>query len=290
MFIFALLFSMQVIRHIKELQAVLNEHRLQGDDIGLVPTMGALHDGHLSLIKTSVRQNKVTVVSIYVNPTQFNDENDLRKYPRNIEQDCILVESTGSKIVFAPSDEEMYPEPDRREFDFGLLDLVMEGKHRPGHFNGVAKIITKLFDAVKPNRAYFGQKDFQQLAIIRKLVRDQKINIDIIACPIVRENDALAMSSRNTLLNPKQRAAAPLIYQTLIAAKKLFIDRNIEEIKKFVQISIQSSPLLKLEYFEVVDSATLQSVEIIKPGKSVTACIAVLAGNIRLIDNIEYIS
>lgn len=281
---------MKVIRYIKELKDSLKLFRLQSQRIGFVPTMGALHEGHLSLIRKSVEQNEITIVSIYVNPAQFNDKNDFKNYPRDFEKDCKLAESVGCSFVFAPGDEEIYPVKDEREFDLGTLGLVMEGKHRPGHFNGVAKIITKLFDAVNPDQAYFGQKDFQQLAIIRKIVHDFNYNINIVACPILRENDGLAMSSRNLLLTPEHRAAAPVIYQTISKIKELINKISIREIEDFVINSIDSSRLLKVEYFEIVDSATLLKVNIIIPEKPVTACIAVFAGEIRLIDNIEIIS
>jgi pantoate--beta-alanine ligase len=281
---------MKVIRYIKELEYTLKPFRLQGQRIGFVPTMGALHEGHLSLIRKTVEQNEITIVSIYVNPAQFNDKNDFNNYPRDFEKDYKLAESVGCNFVFAPGDEEMYPVKDEREFDLGILGLVMEGKYRPGHFNGVAKIITRLFDAVNPDQAYFGQKDFQQLAIIRKIVHDFKYNITIIACPILRENDGLAMSSRNLLLTPEHRAAAPIIYQTISKTKDLINKTSVREMEEFVIKSIDSNPLFKVEYFEIVDSATLLKVNTINPEKPVTACIAVFAGKIRLIDNIEIIS
>ena len=281
---------MKVIRYIKELEYALKPFRLQGQRIGFVPTMGALHEGHLSLIRKSVEQNRITIVSIYVNPAQFNDKNDFNNYPRDFEKDYKLAESVGCNFIFAPGDEEMYPVKDEREFDLGILGLVMEGKYRPGHFNGVAKIITRLFDVVNPDQAYFGQKDFQQLAIIRKIVHDFNYNITITACPILRENDGLAMSSRNLLLTLEHRAAAPIIYQTISKTKDLINKTSVREIEDFVIKSIDSSPILKVEYFEIVDSATLLKVNTINPEKPVTACIAVFAGKIRLIDNIEIIS
>ncbi len=281
---------MKVIRYIKELQHTLQQSKLQGCTIGFVPTMGALHKGHLYLVNASVSQNKLTIVSIYVNPAQFNDKNDLSNYPRDLEKDCKLLEETGCNIVFAPNDQEMYPEPDLRKFEFGQLGMIMEGLHRPGHFNGVAKIVTRFFDIIQPNRAYFGRKDFQQLAIVRKMVSDFNYNIEIVACPIVRESDGLAMSSRNMLLSAEHRAAAPIIYKTLSAAKELFLNNDYKQLSDNIIKSIHLSPLLKVEYCQVVNSLTLQEVERYYPGIPVTICVAVNAGKIRLIDNIEFIS
>jgi pantoate--beta-alanine ligase len=232
----------------------------------------------------------ITLVSIYVNPSQFNDPNDLKNYPRDTDADLKILESAGCRFVFIPDDQEMYPEPDKRTFNIGDLGSIMEGKHRPGHFNGVAQIVTKLFDIVRPNRAYFGQKDFQQLAIIRKLVSDLHYPIEIVGCPIVREPDGLAMSSRNKLLSTKHREAAPLIYQTLIAAKKMAVEGDLKNVSKYVDSTIHTDPLLKLEYFQVVDSITLKPLDILPPQRAVTACIAVKAGAVRLIDNIEIFS
>lgn len=194
---------MKLIHTIQELRTKLASNKKAGKEIGLVPTMGALHQGHASLVKRSVKENDITVVSIFVNPTQFNDKNDLKKYPRTLKADCELLDSIGCTYVFAPSAEEIYPEPDTREFHFTPLDEVMEGPRRPGHFNGVAQIVSKLFSYVEPQRAYFGEKDFQQLAIIRELVRQLNLNIQIVGCPIQRETDGLALSSRNSLLSPE---------------------------------------------------------------------------------------
>ncbi len=281
---------MEVVKTIKSLQAALQLQREKNGSIGFIPTMGALHDGHLSLIKSSRNNDDVTVASIYVNPTQFNDKNDLKNYPRDHEHDVALLKSAGCHIAFLPDDHEMYPEPDTRSFKFGDLGLVMEGKHRPGHFNGVAQIVTKLFDIVKPHRAYFGKKDFQQLAIIRKLVKDLHYPVEVIGCPIVRESDGLAMSSRNQLLSPVHRKAAPMISQTLRAVKEMMDDADISEIESYVYTSINSNPYLKLEYFQIVNSETLQSISYIDPKVASTACIAVFAGSVRLIDNIDLIS
>ncbi len=277
---------MNTINSISELQEILqNSHREKS--VGFVPTMGALHQGHISLIKTSVAQNDITVCSVYVNPTQFNDKSDLECYPRDIEKDTKLLEEAGCDILFAPSDSEMYPEPDTRTFDFGNLETVMEGEFRPGHFNGVGQIVSKLFSIVNPDKAYFGLKDFQQLAVIRRLVELEKFDIEIVPCPILRESDGLALSSRNALLEPQKRAAAPIIFRTLREAKDKARSTSIPEIKNLVKDTIEASKELELEYFEIVDDKNLQPVAEISTKTPVTACIAVYAGKVRLIDNIQ---
>ncbi len=277
---------MNTFNSISELQEILqNTHK--GKSVGLVPTMGALHKGHLSLIKASLADNDITVCSVYVNPTQFNDKSDLERYPRDLESDKKLLEDVGCDILFAPTDNEIYPEPDTRKFDFGSLETVMEGKFRPGHFNGVGQIVSKLFTIVKPYRAYFGLKDFQQLAIIRKLAELEKLDVKIIPCPILREDDGLALSSRNALLEPQKRISAPLIYQILKDIKKKAGSLNISELKKEVKDAISDSKELELEYFEIVDDNNLQPITEICSKTPATACIAVYAGKIRLIDNIQ---
>jgi pantoate--beta-alanine ligase len=281
---------MEVYTHIEDLQSALKPFRSKDKIIGYVPTMGALHKGHLSLVQQSIENTDITVVSIYVNPTQFNDKNDLNNYPRVLKRDCELLEASGCQVVFTPTDKEMYPEPDNRIFEMGQLSTIMEGKHRPGHFNGVAQIVSKLFDSVQPHIAFFGQKDFQQLAIIRKLVKDYKYSIKIQACAIIREDDGLAMSSRNMLLSNEQRSAAPIIFKALCGARDLVGKVDLIDIRKYVENKINQNPNLKLEYFEVVNSNTLDPVENINDIIPLTACIAVFAGKIRLIDNIEFIS
>ncbi|MGD2033648.1 MAG: pantoate--beta-alanine ligase [Bacteroidales bacterium] len=281
---------MQAIKQINTLDGILSKHRSPPEKIGLVPTMGALHMGHISLVRNSIAENDLTVVSIYVNPTQFNDRNDLRNYPRTLEKDLEMLNSAGCDIVFVPDNKEMYPEKDTRRFDFGTLGEVMEGKKRPGHFNGVAQIVTKLFNAVKPHRAYFGKKDFQQLAIIRKLVEDLHYSIEIIGCPIIRETDGLAMSSRNTLLSPEERKKAPEIYKTLVQVKKMMSSRNIPDLERFVEDAVNGTVHLKLDYFQIVNSKTLVPVKKITKAEPVTACIAAFAGKIRLIDNLDLIA
>lgn len=279
---------MKLVRTISDLQAELSALKAQGKKVGLVPTMGALHAGHASLVKRSVDENDVTVVSVFVNPTQFNDKNDLVKYPRTLEADCKLLESAGASFVFAPEVEEMYPEPDTRQFSFAPLDEVMEGRFRPGHFNGVAQIVSKLFDAVKPHRAYFGEKDFQQLAIIREMVKQLHLDIEIVGCPIVREEDGLALSSRNMLLSAEERKIALKISQTLFKSRTFAADHSLKETIKFVEDGIASEPGLRLEYFEVVDGNTLQTVQNWEDTDYIVGCITVFCGSVRLIDNIKY--
>lgn len=278
---------MITISKIKELQNLIRSCKEKGS-VGFVPTMGALHDGHLSLVKQSIKENTTTVVSIYVNPTQFNDKNDLKRYPRDLDSDTKLLEPTGCDIIFAPDTKEMYPEPDTRTFNFGALETVMEGQHRPGHFNGVGQIVSKLFEAVMPDKAYFGLKDFQQLAVIRKLVADNNYTIEIVPCPIARESDGLAMSSRNALLETTKRNASPIIYKTLRETLALSKTKNVAEIKETVRNIFSKEKDLVLEYFEIVDNKNLQPIAHFEANVPATGCIAVHAGKVRLIDNIQY--
>lgn len=279
---------MKLIRTIKELKAELDACKRQGEQTGLVPTMGALHAGHASLVKRSVAENDVTVVSVFVNPTQFNDKNDLAKYPRSLDADCRLLEEAGATFVFAPSVEEMYPEPDTRRFSFAPLDTVMEGAFRPGHFNGVAQIVTKLFDAVEPDNAYFGEKDFQQLAIIREMVRQLGYKIRITGCPIVREADGLALSSRNARLSEKERETALHISRTLFESRDFAAGHSLADTAEFVKASIAAVEGLRLEYFQIVDGNTLQPVAEWEDSDYIVGCITVFCGEVRLIDNIKY--
>ncbi len=279
---------MKVIHTIKDLQAELSVLKAQGKKVGLVPTMGALHAGHASLVKRSVNENEVTVVSVFVNPTQFNDKNDLVKYPRTLDADCKLLEACGATYAFAPSVEEMYPEPDTRQFSYAPLDTVMEGAFRPGHFNGVCQIVSKLFEAVKPHRAYFGEKDFQQLAIIREMVRQMQFDLEIVGCPIVREEDGLALSSRNARLSAEERENALKISQTLFKSRTFAATHTVSETLKFVEDAIAAAPGLRLEYFEIVDGNTLQKVDNWNQTSYVVGCITVFCGDVRLIDNIKY--
>jgi pantoate--beta-alanine ligase len=278
--------QMKLIKTIKELQEQLNKLRKRGT-IGFVPTMGALHAGHLSLVEKAMNENDGVVVSIFVNPTQFNDASDLKRYPRNLGADLKMLEPTGCDLVFAPEPEENSPEPDTRNFDFGEMEQVMEGVHRPGHFKGVAQVVSKLFEVVKPDRAYFGQKDFQQLAIIKKLVGMLNMDIEIVSCSIVREESGLAMSSRNELLNSMERKNAALIYKTLSEVKKQSREKSVYELKKWVTETINKNPFLDVEYFEVVDEENLKPLENRNSNSKKVGCIAVFCGKTRLIDNIE---
>ena len=279
---------MKVIRTISELKQELSACRNAGQSIGFVPTMGALHQGHASLVRRAVAENDIAVVSVFVNPTQFNDKNDLKNYPRDLQADCELLESIGTTYVFAPEVEEMYPEPDTRVFSFAPLDTVMEGGCRPGHFNGVAQIVSKLFYAVEADKAYFGEKDFQQLAIIREMVRTLQIPIEIIGCPIVRESDGLALSSRNMLLTAEERNRALTISRTLFTSLEYAMNHTLSETKSFVEGAINATDGLKLEYYQIVDGNTLQEIANWDDSDYVVGCIALFCGKIRLIDNIKY--
>jgi pantoate--beta-alanine ligase len=279
---------MKLVHTIQELRAELDIQRQAGKKIGLVPTMGALHEGHASLVRRAVAENEVVVVSDFVNPTQFNDKNDLLKYPRTLEADCELLEKEGAAYVFAPSVEEMYPEPDTRQFSYAPLDTVMEGKYRPGHFNGVCQIVSKLFMMVEPDKAYFGEKDFQQLAIIREMVKQMQFPLEIVGCPIVRESDGLALSSRNARLSEEQRKQALGISQTLFKSQEYAVSHTLEETQKFVEDGIAAAEGLELEYFEIVDGMTLQKIASWEDTDYVVGCITVFCGEVRLIDNIKY--
>jgi pantoate--beta-alanine ligase len=259
-----------------------------GKKTGFVPTMGALHKGHISLVEKAVNENDIVVVSVFVNPTQFNDPKDLERYPRNLEADLRLLEETGCDLVFAPSVNEIYPEPDTREFNFGTLETVMEGKHRPGHFNGVAQVVSKLFDIVQPHKAYFGLKDFQQLAIIKNMVAQLQLPVEIVSCPIIREDSGLAMSSRNELLTADERKNAAVISNTLFEAKKLKNEKSVPTLAEWIAETINKNPFLRVEYAEIVDSSTLQPVENWNSNQEIVCCVAVFCGKIRLIDNIVF--
>ena len=280
--------KMKLIQTINELRAELDVLRREGKTIGLVPTMVALHAGHASLVKRAVAENDVVVVSDFVNPTQFNDKNDLLKYPRTLDADCKLLEAGGAAFVFAPSVEEIYPEPDTRQFSYAPLDTVMEGAFRPGHFNGVCQIVSKLFDAVQPDRAYFGEKDFQQLAIIREMVRQLNYSLEIVGCPIVREEDGLALSSRNKRLSAEERENALNISRTLFKSRNFAATHTVSETQKMVEDAIEAAPGLRLEYFEIVDGNTLQKINDWENTSYAVGCITVFCGEVRLIDNIKY--
>ncbi|MFA5326561.1 MAG: pantoate--beta-alanine ligase [Prolixibacteraceae bacterium] len=279
---------MHVVKHINELRAIIEEQKSTGLSIGFVPTMGALHEGHLSLVNKAGRESGFVVVSIFVNPTQFNDKSDLERYPRDLQKDLNLLAPTPCQLVFAPEPEEIYPEPDTRQFNFGSLEEVMEGKFRPGHFNGVAQVVSRLFDIVQPDKAFFGQKDFQQLAIINEMVRKMKFDVEIVACPIIREEDGLAMSSRNVLLSSHQRMNAAHISATLFEAKNKTSEMTVEELCNWVIDQINKNEYLNTEYFEIVDGTTLLPVKDWESAGLKVGCIAVHCGKVRLIDNIEF--
>ena len=279
---------MEVFNSIYTLKQWLSRAKEGGSTTGFVPSMGALHAGHLVLVSRARAENDKVVCSIFVNPIQFNNPEDLKKYPRTLEQDLEMLRSVGCDAVFCPGESEMYPEPDQTIYDFGPLERVMEGRYRPGHFNGVAIVVKKLFDIVQPRRAYFGEKDFQQLQIIRALVAREKMAVEIVACPTVREPDGLAMSSRNARLTPAQRQQAPKIHQSLQQAQKLFPITPVAKIKEWVAAQIDSSPLMELEYFDIVDADTLLPLHEAAPGQRAIACIAVHMGPVRLIDNMFF--
>ena len=281
---------MEVVHQIVELQNALFMLRKQGKKIGLVPTMGALHEGHASLVKQSVKDNDVTVVSVFVNPTQFNDKNDLKNYPRDLQADCALLEACKADFVFAPSVEEMYPVEDKRHFEYPPVSTVMEGAHRPGHFNGVCQVVSRLFYIVRPDKAYFGEKDWQQIAVIKAMVRHLSLDVTIVECPIVRDADGLARSSRNTLLTPEERAIAPAIYKALKESVGYAKEHTVKETHDWTVEQINAVKGLEVEYFSIVDGNTLQDVSSWNDSPYVVGCITVYCGHtpIRLIDHIKY--
>lgn len=279
---------MEIIRTVELLRRRIDEEKQLGRSVGLVPTMGALHAGHVSLIDRARQENDIIVVSIFVNPTQFNNPEDLRTYPRTEEADCEKLINSKVDITFIPSVEEIYPEPDTRVFDLGPVAEVMEGAMRPGHFNGVAQIVSKLFAMVMPHRAYFGEKDFQQIAVIRRMTQLEKFDIEIIDCPIMRENDGLAMSSRNVRLTPYQREIAPAIHKALIASKEYAKTHSVKDTKQRVINEINAQPEMEVEYYEIVDSLTMQPIANWEDTQCAIGCITVYCGQVRLIDNIKY--
>lgn len=283
---------MKLIHTIDELRRELANARAEGNGrkIGLVPTMGALHNGHASLAERSVKENDVTVVSVFLNPTQFNDKTDLEKYPRTLEADCEMLERIGVEVVFAPSVVEMYPEEDKRIFSYPPIDTVMEGAFRPGHFNGVCQIVSKLFLIVEPDNAYFGEKDYQQIAVINAMVKDLGLKLNIIPCPLIREESGLAMSSRNTLLTEDERQTAANIYKVLTDSKIFASEHTVEETVAYVCENINSVVGLQVQYYSIVDGVTLQDVKSWDDAESVVGCITVFCGSqpIRLIDHIRY--
>ena len=276
---------MKTFDKVKELQEELAQY--QPSEIGFVPTMGALHAGHRSLVEKARRECKIVVVSVFVNPTQFNDKTDLKNYPRTPEADLAILEEAGADIVLMPTVEEIYPEPDTRQFDFGLIDKVMEGATRPGHFNGVAQVVSRLFDIVKPGKAYFGEKDFQQIAVIKAMVKQLGLELEIVECPIIRDIDGLALSSRNLLLTAEHRAAAPEIYATLKQCADKAQHMTPQQLTEWVISEVEKSGLLKVIYFQAVDSLSMQEVASWQQSEHIQGCIAVQAGAIRLIDNVK---
>lgn len=281
---------MRVFQKIVELQNELFVVRKEGKEIGLVPTMGALHEGHASLVRRSVAENGVTVVSVFVNPTQFNDKNDLKNYPRDLDADCKLLECCGVDYVFAPAVEEMYPKPDTRSFEFPPVSTVMEGAHRPGHFNGVCQVVSRLFYIVRPTRAYFGEKDWQQIAVVKAMVRRLCLHVEIVECPIVREDSGLARSSRNSLLSKEGKAIAPNIYKALKESLDYAKTHTVKETHDHVVSEINAIDGLDVEYFSIVDGSTLQDIASWDETPYVVGCITVYCGKtpIRLIDHIKY--
>ena len=276
---------MKTFDKVSDLQQALMQ--VDREKIGFVPTMGALHAGHRSLVEKARRECEVVVVSVFVNPTQFNDKNDLRNYPRTPEADAAMLEAAGADYVLMPSVEEIYPEPDTREFDFGQIDKVMEGATRPGHFNGVAQVVSRLFDIVKPAKAYFGEKDFQQIAVIKAMVKQLDMDVEIVECPIIRAEDGLALSSRNTLLDEAHRKAAPEIYATLRQCADKAKELSPAALTEWVTKEVEHSGLLKVIYFQAVDALTMQEVSSWEDSPRIQGCIAVQAGQIRLIDNVK---
>ena len=281
---------MEVFHTIVELQNKLFAARKEGKSIGLVPTMGSLHEGHASLVRKSVEDNDVTVVSVFVNPTQFNDKKDLNTYPRTLDADCRLLDSCGATYVFAPAVEEMYPTEDKRHFEYPPVSTVMEGAHRPGHFNGVCQVVSRLFYIVRPGRAYFGEKDWQQIAVIKAMVKALGLGVNIVECPIVRDSDGLARSSRNTLLSAGERKIAPAIFAALSESRGYARNHSVEETHQRVLGQINAVEGLEVEYFSIVDGDTLQDIANWDDSRYVVGCITVYCGDkpIRLIDHIKY--
>ena len=280
--------SMKVISNICQLRECLAQHRKEGHSIGFVPTMGALHEGHASLVRRSVKENNVTVVSIFLNPTQFNDPKDLERYPRTLEADCRLLEECNADIAFAPTVEEIYPEPDTRQFSYPPTDTVMEGAMRPGHFNGVCQIVSKLFSYVEPDRAYFGEKDYQQIAVIRRMTEDLGFKLQIVPCPVVRQSDGLALSSRNALLSDEERITAANIYRIMNESRSLGL--TVQQTHDYVVNETNAIPGLQVQYFSIVDGDSLADVTSWDEAQSIVGCITVFCGTkpIRLIDHIRY--
>lgn len=282
--------AMQIIRTVSELESFVGKTLGNGKTIGLVPTMGALHEGHLSLVKRAVEENDVALVSVFVNPTQFNNPNDLATYPRDEENDFRLLAQAGATVVFAPSVEEMYPDGTKSDhvFELGTAAEVMEGKFRPGHFQGVAQVVSRLFRLCRPTRAYFGEKDFQQIAVIRNMVESEHIDVELVPVPIKRADDGLALSSRNALLTESQRKIAPEIHATLAYSVEYSKEHSVQATHDTVVERLNAMPELEVEYFEIVDGRTLLPIEEWSESPDIVGCITVYCGKVRLIDNIRY--
>lgn len=280
---------MIIIENISKTIEFLKNQAKSGKSIGFVPTMGALHQGHIALVEKAKLENDVVVCSIFVNPTQFNNPEDLKKYPRTLEEDCKMLQAAGCDLVFAPSAEEMYEESPVLKIDFGYLEQILEGKFRPGHFNGVGIVVSKLFNIVKPTKAYFGQKDLQQVAVVKRLVKDLSFDLELIVCDTIRESDGLAMSSRNRRLSSSAREIAPRIFESLLIGQKyLFEGLNIEETKQKVVEWYENSPEFTLEYYEIVEADTLNTIEKKPEGQKTAIVIAAFLDGVRLIDNIVF--
>lgn len=281
---------MKIIRSVAQLRDAVASLKAEGKSVGLVPTMGALHAGHISLVDRARAENGAVVVSVFVNPTQFNNPTDLQTYPRTEEADCEKLRAAGVDIAFIPTVEEMYPEPDTRVFDLGQVAAVMEGPMRPGHFNGVAQVVSKLFSFVQPDRAYFGEKDFQQIAVIRRMVELEKFPIEIVDCPICREADGLALSSRNVRLTPENRKVAPNIHRVLAESVDKAKTESLPHVKQWVIDTLNSYPQFEVEYYEIVDPLTMQPLSAWNESKNgaPVGCITCYCGDVRLIDNIKY--
>lgn len=277
--------KMLILHKIKEIEEIITLHKQKGHTIGFVPTMGALHEGHISLINYSKQQTDITVCSIFVNPTQFNNASDLTLYPRTPEADIKLLEDAGCDILYMPDVSDVYPDNDTRQFNFGYLDAILEGAKRPGHFNGVGQVVSILLQGVNPNKAFFGSKDYQQVMVVKSLVKQLNLAVEIVPCPILREQDGLAMSSRNTRLSTEERKIAALVPKLMQQAIEVVKQKGVSAAKVFIVESVSKIPEMRLEYYEVCDADSLELLNEIKPNQKTVSLIAVFVGNIRLIDN-----
>lgn len=276
---------MQVFHQISDVKTYISLQKQQNKVIGFVPTMGALHDGHISLINASKEVCDITVCSIFVNPTQFNNANDLTRYPRTPELDVQLLEQAGCNVLYMPDVKDIYPTTDARQFNFGYIDTILEAEHRPGHYNGVGQVVSILLTGIEPNKAFFGSKDYQQVMIVKALVKQLKLPVEIISCPILREDDGLAMSSRNMLLTPEERKIAKLVPIMMEEARDIAKQIGVSAAKSYIHNEVAKVPIMKLDYYEVCDTETLKPLATLKPNQQAISLIAVFVGNIRLIDN-----